>query len=416
MNWLINAAERVGGHAEGRPKIPAGTPLDQAYAMVARAYGITEATLAASVATLFRLQPAALDVAEPRAIKLVPEKLARRHRVLPQRETHDEIVVATSDPTDHDAERALEFIACRRVVMQVAEPRALAEAIEASYAPGRVIEALLQSMNTDTPVARASDVSAAPVERLVQLIIDAAVAARATAVRVEPGRHQGRVRFRVDGAMRPFMRMPPGALARVVSHVKALAGLDVAERLRPQHGSARIEVASGATDLRVSTFPARDMECVEIRLGDSEPAHALDRAPVGDANSGDESSARQRILLVHADAGARTVVAALLASSGYCVEIADDGAAAVDRLVCDADFALVALDLDMPGMCGAEVLRRMRAEPGTAGLPVLVLTGDAGGDAETSLMNDGADDYVRTALDPARFVARVRAVLRRAAA
>jgi CheY-like chemotaxis protein len=411
MNWLINAAERIGGCAEGRPKIPAGTSLDQAYALVARAYGIEESALAASVAALFRLQPAVLDAAEPEAIRIVPEKLARRYRLLPLHETHDEIVVATSDPTHHDAERAVEFIACRRVVMQVASPIELAAAIEASYAPARVIDTLLQSMNADLSTR---DAAATPVARLTQLILDAAVAAHASEVHVEPGRHQGIVRFRVNGAMRPFMRMPLGTGACVVSHVKALAALDVADRLRPQHGVARFAVAGRAIDLCVSTSHARDTERLMIRVLDPEAPSASD-APC-EGHAADDAPARQRILLVHDDAAMRSVVATLLGSSGYCVEIADDGAAALDRLGRDADFALVALDLAMRGADGLDVLRRVRAAPATAGLPVIVLTADAGDAAESSVMRHGADDYVRHPLDPARFVARVRAVLRRAAA
>lgn len=415
MNWLINAAERVGRHAEGRPRIPVGTPLDQAYTLVARAYGITEATLAASVAALFRLQTAALDVADSRAIRIVPEKLARRHRLLPLHETHDELVIATSDPTNHDAERAVEFIACRRVVMQVAAPRALATAIDASYAPDRVIETLLQSMAADGQSdAVTQDTSASPVARLTQLILDASLTAHASEVHVEPGRHQGIVHFRVDGAMRPFMRMPLGTAACVVSYVKEMAALDVADRLRPQHGAARVTVAGRAIDLCVSTSHARDTERLTVRVLDPDAPRAPE-TPF-DADATDDGGARHRILLVHDDAGMRTVVATLLAASGYCVEIADDGAAALDRLAHDADFALVALDLAKRGVDGLDVLRRMRAAPATAGLPVIVLTADAGDAAELSVMRHGADDYVRHPLDPARFVARVRAVLRRAAA
>lgn len=410
MNWLINAAERIGGCAQGRPKIPAGTSLDQAYALVAQSYGVPESALAASVAALFRLQPALLDDAEPEAIRIVPEKLARRYRLLPLHETHDEIVVATSDPTHHDAERAVEFIACRRVVMQVAAPTELAAAIEASYAPARVIETLLQSMDADAPAGN----SATPVARLTQLILDAAVAAHASEVHVEPGRHQGIVRFRVEGGMRPFMRMPLGTGACVVSHVKALATLDVADRLRPQHGAARVSIAGRAIDLCVRTSHARDTERLVVRLLDPDAPSAPDAAV--ECHAADDASARQRVLLVHDDAGKRAVVAALLASSGYCVEIADDGPAALERLTHDGDFALVALDLDMRGADGLDVLRQVRAAPATAGLPVIVLTANAGDAAESSVMRHGADDYVRHPLDPARFVARVRAVLRRAAA
>jgi len=76
---------------------------------------------------------------------------------------------------------------------------------------------------------------------------------------------------------------------------------------------------------------------------------------------------------------------------------------------------LMVVDLDMPGMGGREVLARVRQTVATAGLPVLVLTGSGTEEMEAELMEAGADDYIRKPLEPARFVARVRAALRRAA-
>jgi DNA-binding response OmpR family regulator len=73
------------------------------------------------------------------------------------------------------------------------------------------------------------------------------------------------------------------------------------------------------------------------------------------------------------------------------------------------------LDLDMPRLGGREVLARLRAEVATAALPVIVLTGSDDQDLEVALMEAGADDYIRKPLEPARFVARVKGTLRRAA-
>src|SRR5580698_1188385 len=100
MQWLINAAEQAGWSASGKPDVTAKTPLPQAWERVAKAYGVSQDALATQVAKAFRLAPADLLQVEDRAVKLVPEKLARKHNVLPVRETHSEIIVATSDPTD----------------------------------------------------------------------------------------------------------------------------------------------------------------------------------------------------------------------------------------------------------------------------------------------------------------------------
>ena len=74
------------------------------------------------------------------------------------------------------------------------------------------------------------------------------------------------------------------------------------------------------------------------------------------------------------------------------------------------------LDLGLPGMQGDEVLRQLRASPATASLPVIVLTGSPDPELEVSLMEAGADDYLHKPLEPRRFVTRLRATLRRAAA
>ena len=93
-----------------------------------------------------------------------------------------------------------------------------------------------------------------------------------------------------------------------------------------------------------------------------------------------------------------------------------DGAAALERLESSPDFALMVLDVEMPRLSGREVLARVRKSVHTAALPVLVLTGSTGDEIEAQLMEEGADDYIRKPLEPARFVARVKAALRRAGA
>src|SRR6185437_9848209 len=96
------------------------------------------------------------------------------------------------------------------------------------------------------------------------------------------------------------------------------------------------------------------------------------------------------------------------------VEHATDGQAAIDMLAHDPRFSLMTLDLNMPRLDGLDVLRQLRSSASTSGLPIVVLTSTDCEETEINLMNEGADDYLRKPLDPARFIARVRAVLRRA--
>jgi DNA-binding response OmpR family regulator len=106
----------------------------------------------------------------------------------------------------------------------------------------------------------------------------------------------------------------------------------------------------------------------------------------------------------------------VLEKSAFRVAEAEDGVAALALLEAGTEPALIVVDLDMPKMGGREVLARVRQTVATAGLPVLVLTASGTDEMEAQLMEEGADDYIRKPLEPARFVARIKAALRRAGA
>jgi type II secretory ATPase GspE/PulE/Tfp pilus assembly ATPase PilB-like protein/CheY-like chemotaxis protein len=138
----------------------------------------------------------------------------------------------------------------------------------------------------------------------------------------------------------------------------------------------------------------------------ARPAAPPQRA---EEESEDEPS---RILVVDDDRTTRTIARGLLASSGYRVTEAENGPAALDLLSVN-HYALVVLDLEMPGMTGRDVLGKVRTNVHTAAIPIIVLTGNEDPETEIELMDLGADDYVRKPIDPPRFVTRVRATLRR---
>jgi len=121
-----------------------------------------------------------------------------------------------------------------------------------------------------------------------------------------------------------------------------------------------------------------------------------------------------RILLVDDDPTVRTLARVLLEKNGFRVTEVGDGPEAIAHFNGEEECALVVLDLNLPTLSGLEVLERLRSTASTAGIPVVVLTGSEGDEAEIDAMNAGADDYIRKPLEPARFVARIRAALRRA--
>ena len=112
--------------------------------------------------------------------------------------------------------------------------------------------------------------------KLTNLVIRDAIVQGASDIHIEPGRKVGAIRFRVDGVLRKHMDLPKSAMNRVISRVKILSKLDIADRLRPQDGKARVRIHNLAYDLRVSTIPAGVAEKCVIRVLDSNAAQTLE--------------------------------------------------------------------------------------------------------------------------------------------
>ncbi len=186
--------------------------------------------------------------------------------------------------------RAVGFSSGKGVVFEIASPSAIREALDARFAPGRAVESILGTLDLDVEdldAVRAvedrgpesvseDDVGATPVIRLTNLIITEAVNQGASDIHIEPGRNTGTVRYRVDGVLRKHMDLPMPAMNRVVSRIKILARLDIADRIRPQDGKVRVKVRDSHYDLRVSTIPAAGSEKCVIRILDSNTSVTLD--------------------------------------------------------------------------------------------------------------------------------------------
>ena len=139
VHWLARVAERAG--LEGKsPTVAPETEAKEAWAAVTRAYKIEDSRLCELVATYFRLDVADFGVRDPNAPLLVPEELARRHHVYPLYETDRHLLVATCDPTQVEAERALGFSTGRTTVFQVASPNAIQEILDDRFSPELAIE------------------------------------------------------------------------------------------------------------------------------------------------------------------------------------------------------------------------------------------------------------------------------------
>jgi type II secretory ATPase GspE/PulE/Tfp pilus assembly ATPase PilB-like protein/ActR/RegA family two-component response regulator len=215
---------------------------------------------------------------------MVSEQVARRYHILPVRITDSYLEVATANPFDLDCEKTLAFATGREVRIQLASPGKIREKIDEYYRPENVIEQLLEGMDTveseittleDEPMdaddltISAEEASQRPVVRLVDLILSEGINSRASDVHIEPEEGGVAVRYRIDGVLRQVMKIPRAAGLPLISRIKIISGLDIADRLRPQDGRARVAVNGIPVDLRVSTLPASLGEKVVVRVLDT---------------------------------------------------------------------------------------------------------------------------------------------------
>lgn len=235
----------------------------------------------AALSTRFRMKIANVHSVSQHARELVPEQLARKYRVLPLAISDSVLDIATADPHDLDCERGLAFALGRTVRMSLASPAKISERLDEVYRPDNVIENILENFvgnydiesvseavdetELDLGVGRASQ---RPIIQLVNRIVAEAIQSRASDIHLEPEEAGVAVRYRIDGVLRQVMILPKPAGVPLVSRVKIMAQLDIADRLRPQDGRARVEVGGNRVDLRVSTLPASQGEKVVIRILD----------------------------------------------------------------------------------------------------------------------------------------------------
>ena len=233
----------------------------------------------AALAARFRMPIAELDGVDAAAIAAVPEALARKYRILPLRASNSTIDIATADPHDLDCERAIGFATGRTVRMNLAAPQRISDRTTEVYRPETSVEKLLEGMSQydvtleessieDVDIA-ASKASERPIIKLVDHIVAEGIQLRASDIHLEAQEGGIVVNYRIDGVLRQAMMLPRAVGIPLVSRVKIMAELDIADRLRPQDGRARVNVNGVRVDLRVSTLPASTGEKVVIRILDS---------------------------------------------------------------------------------------------------------------------------------------------------
>jgi general secretion pathway protein E len=215
------------------------------------------------------------------------------------------VALAAADPSATAAISAVALAVGRSAAVRVAsfeEILALLERAADAAASARVVEIEPPDVEDELAGDESRErlehlASAAPAVRAVSDVLDAAINLGATDIHIEPARDGLKVRLRVDGLLRPYQSFPSRTARAIVSRVKILAGLDIAERRLPQDGRAAVRVAGVEADLRVATMPTIHGEAAVIRILVKE-ARALDLERLG-MSGRDLQAFREQLAVPH---------------------------------------------------------------------------------------------------------------------
>ncbi|MFN2615033.1 MAG: GspE/PulE family protein [Actinomycetota bacterium] len=208
---------------------------------------------------------------DPTAAALVPERMCSRHRLLPIGFEGETLVVAMSDPNNVlavDDVRTITGLAVKTVSateQEILEASRRLARTEDSWS-NLVAEAEQNEEHWQAPSVLLEAADEGPIIKLVNLLIGRAVTSRASDVHIEPEKRHMRVRYRIDGVLHEVMTLPKSVQPGVVSRLKLMADMDIAERRVPQDGRTELTVMGESVDLRAATLPTMFGEKVVIRI------------------------------------------------------------------------------------------------------------------------------------------------------
>ncbi len=249
----------------------------------------TEIEIATALSTQLGLQ--FLDLkntpVEPAAIEIIPEKVARKHLIIPTNLEDKDLHVAMADPLSFEAFEDVRFASGFTIQPSIATKSDIIWAIDHHYNLGASLDTLVKDITTDKVVEVLHEVQedqketedlrkkseAAPVIRMVNLLISEAAELGASDIHVEPAKDKFVIRNRIDGMLRQSIELPKWVQGAVISRIKIMAKMDIAEKRLPQDGRIGVRVGKRMLDLRVSTLPTNYGEKVVVRVLD--PTNAI---------------------------------------------------------------------------------------------------------------------------------------------
>ena len=211
------------------------------------------------------------------AVAMVGEPVARRHSCLPVSIDSDTLVVAMADPANVVAVDDIRAMTKKDVRVVVATKADVTAAINRYYRMDRTAETLAEEVAAEKEAEEAVSLEAqlktagaedAPIIKLVNLLITQAVTDRASDIHIEPDENTLRVRYRIDGVLHEVMRPPKSVQAGMISRLKIMADINIAERRIPQDGRIGLVVQGKQIDIRVATLPTVHGEKLVLRLLD----------------------------------------------------------------------------------------------------------------------------------------------------
>ena len=208
---------------------------------------------------------------QPECVKLVPESLARRYLVVPLMLDGERLIVASPDPTHCELLHLLGFVTGKPVEAVLANANEVEQAISRLYASATAHElpeneASEQSLSLHRIKQLAED---PPTVRFVDSLLEEAISRRASDIHLRPGEHDVVILLRIDGVLLEIRRVKHSNLSAIVSRIKIIGGMNIAERRLPQDGRHMVRQGERTIDLRLSIMPTVHGESVVIRILDT---------------------------------------------------------------------------------------------------------------------------------------------------
>ena len=212
-------------------------------------------------------------IIDPELTKLIPESLAKKYRLVPLFKIADTLTLGMADSHNIEAiDQVRKITGIENVDPVIVSEKGIQKALESYYGIAGSIEEIVSILEkAESLSAKDSLIEAAeepPIIKLVNILFIEAVRARASDIHIEPEEELVRVRYRVDGILHEIHTIPKKFQSAIISRIKVLSNLDIAENRRPQDGKIRMSLEGRSIDVRVSTFPTIHGENVVMRLLD----------------------------------------------------------------------------------------------------------------------------------------------------